>query len=73
VRLSFYSLLALWIIKLGCLYLASLSRLVICLWAAPGGYQGGEYLKGFLFRRALALPKNTKISWNVLKEINIPA
>ncbi len=42
--------------KLECLLLASLSSIVICLWASPGAYPGLGLLKGVSLGEASALP-----------------
>ncbi len=49
--------------KLECLFLASLSSRVYCLWARPGAYLRVENLKGVSLWQALAVPANTILSW----------
>jgi len=56
--------------KLECLFLASLSNLVQCLWVRSGAYPSVEHLKSASLRQTLALFTNITLSWKGLPGTN---
>jgi hypothetical protein len=56
--------------KLEYLSLASLSRIVYCLWARPGAYSTVENMKGASLGKAPALPANIILGWKGLPRTN---
>jgi len=68
---TFYGIkLQIFLNKLRCLSLVSLSSLVYCLWARQGAYPIAEHMKDSSVGLAPALPTNIKLGWKGLPGAN---